>query len=52
MATKDWVETATICHKFRKLSCVAESGAKLFWFVFVFVAQFDFIDICLSFKIT
>ena len=52
MATKDWVETATICHKFRKLSCVADSGAKLFWFVFVFVAQFDFIDICLSFKIT
>ena len=48
MATKEWVEAATICHKFRKLSCIADAGAKLFWFVFVFVAQFDFIDVCLS----
>ena len=52
MATKEWVEAATICHKFRKLSCIADASAKLFWFVSVFVAQFDFIDICLSFNKT
>lgn len=52
MATKEWVEAATICHKFRKLSCIADAGAKLFWFVSVFVAQFDFIDVCLSFNKT
>ena len=34
------------------LSCVADAAAKLFLFVFVFVARLDFIDVFLSFNKT